>query len=259
MATFLFDKIVFGPVSSRRLGVSLGINLLPLSKKLCNFDCIYCECGWSHQHKIRRSEIPSRKEVFIALENKLAEMVHEGKKPDVITFAGNGEPTMHPEFSGIVKDTVILRDKFFPGCKISLLCNSTLIHKAQIREVLPLIDQNIFKLDTAIESTFIRLNKPAPGITLASIIENLTGWEGPMILQTMLIKGKDEYSDIDNTTHEEISALIRAYRDIHPASIMIYTFERDTPTDKLIKPGKEILLSTGKRLLEEGFKVEVIL
>ncbi len=259
MATFLFDKIVFGPVSSRRLGVSLGINLLPLSKKLCNFDCIYCECGWSHLQKIRPGELPSRKEVFIALENKLTEMLKEGPIPDVITFAGNGEPTMHPDFNGIVKDTVILRDRFFPDCKISLLCNSTLIHKEKIREVLPLIDQNIFKLDTAIEYTFIRLNKPAPGISLSSIIENLTAWEEPIILQTLLIKGKDEYSDIDNTTEEEINALIRAYHEIDPASIMIYTFERDTPTHKLIRPGKETLLATGQRLLEEGFKVEVIL
>jgi len=257
MSTFLFDKIVFGPVKSRRLGVSLGINLLPVSKKLCNFNCIYCECGWSNIHKVDKKDIPDRKTVADELEKVLRNMQKEGSRPDFITFAGNGEPIMHPAFHGIAKDTKSIRDEFFPDCKISLLSNSSLLHKKEIVDALYYIDVNILKLDTAIESTFQALNKPAHGIKLKNIIESLGGFKGQKTLQTLFIRGKNKYNNIDNTTKEEINALIDAYKTIKPDSIMVYSFERGTPTPDLEKIEVDELNKIASILKAEGFRVEV--
>ena len=257
MSTFLFDKIVFGPVRSRRLGVSLGINLLPLDKKYCNYDCIYCECGWSHTEKVKNSELPGRQEVAEALEQVLAGMKKDDKVPDVITFAGNGEPTMHPEFAGIAEDTVRIRDAFFPECRITLLSNATLLHKTSIRNAMTRLDVNILKLDTAIDQTFERLNKPSPGITLGKVIKNLREYNGPKTLQTLFLRGKNSLADIDNTTDDELNALILAYRQIKPDSIMVYTFERDTAANDLVKIPAEELQSIASLLTDEGFNVDL--
>ncbi len=257
MATFLFDKIVFGPVHSRRLGVSLGINLLPLSKKYCNYDCVYCECGWSHLIPVEKSDIPKRNEVAFALSETLSAMKAEGKTPDVITFAGNGEPTMHPDFAGIVEDTVRIRDEYFPDCKITLLTNAVLLNTKKVRQAMSLLDVNILKLDTAIERTFYRMNKPSPGITLDKVIRNLIGYYGPKTIQTLFIRGKNSFSDLDNTADDELEALIRAYHKIRPDSIMVYTFERDTPTGDLMKIPPEELGIIARLLRDEGFHVEL--
>jgi wyosine [tRNA(Phe)-imidazoG37] synthetase (radical SAM superfamily) len=257
MSTFLFDKIVFGPVQSRRLGVSLGINLLPLSKKLCNFNCIYCECGWSHKHETGKMNIPSRKDVGIELEEALRKMKLAGEKPDMITFAGNGEPAMHPEFKGIAEDTANVRDQYFPDCKISLLSNSSLLHKKSIAAAMNFIDINILKLDTAIESTFQKINKPVESIKLERIIRSLAEYNRPKTIQTLFIRGLNEFEGADNTTDEEIKALIEAYRFIKPDSIMVYTFSRDTPTPDLIKITPEELINIAGRIESAGFKVEL--
>lgn len=257
MATFLFDKIVFGPVNSRRLGTSLGINLLPAEKKLCNFDCVYCECGWSHIHKIKRSDLPSREEVRNELIRVLTEMRSKGLEPDVITYAGNGEPTMHPEFEYIAEDIYNIRNELIPGCRISLLCNSSLLHKKQIIRSLSFIDQNILKLDTAIEESFIRINKPDRGIKLEKIIHELEKIEVPITIQTLFLRGKGSLAGIDNTTEEEISALLEAYRRIDPEAIMVYSFYRDTPTADLEMIQKEELSRIANRIEKEGFRVEL--
>ncbi len=257
MATFLFDKIVFGPVQSRRLGVSLGINLLPLSKKYCNYDCLYCECGWSHLMPVKPGDIPRRKDVAQALRETLAEMKMDGRTPDVITFAGNGEPTMHPDFAGIAEDTVSIRDEWFPGCRITLLTNATLLHTEKIRRAISLLDVNILKLDTAVERTFLRLNKPSPGITLERVIRNLTGYYGQKTLQTLFIRGKNSYADLDNTTGEEMEALLRAYRLIRPDSIMVYTFERDTAAGDIVRIPPGELESLAAVIRDEGYNVEL--
>jgi wyosine [tRNA(Phe)-imidazoG37] synthetase (radical SAM superfamily) len=253
MNTFLFDKIIFGPVRSRRLGVSLGINLLPIVKKYCNLDCIYCECGWSHLHDVHKHDIPSRETVAKDLIKVLTDMKALATPPDVITFAGNGEPTMHPEFEGIVDDTVTIRNEIFPNCKIALLCNSTLIHKPAIIRAMQKLDTNILKLDTAIEETFIRLNKPDPAIKLDKIIKSLIEYPGPAIIQTLFIKG----DSIDNTTDHELQALINAYKQINPDSIMVYSFERNTADSSLIKVPPDELNGIAAKLREEGFTVEV--
>lgn len=255
MATFLFDKIVFGPVKSRRLGVSLGMNLLPVDKKICNFDCIYCECGWNEKSNKSKPALPSRSEVFNSLEAKLKSMAGDGILPDVITFAGNGEPTMHPDFEGIVDDTICLREKYCTGARIAVLSNATLIFKPAIARALVKVDQNILKLDTVSEKTFMQINKAAKGISIENLIQNLISFEKKVIIQTLFLKSGDGL--IDNTSEIELSGLIDAYKRIQPEKIMIYTFERDTASSDLVKISLPKLKSIAGMLEKEGFLVEV--
>ena len=229
MPTFLFDKIVFGPVKSRRLGVSLGINLLPTTRKVCNFNCIYCECGWTQGKGVSNERLPSRKEVYSALDRKLAEMKEKQQAPDVITYAGNGEPTMHPEFPGIIDDSISLRDKYFPDAKIAVLSNSTAITKPEIREALLKVDQNILKLDSAFDLTVQVHNQPRMNIKVEKLVKELQLFKGSLILQTLFIRGSFNGRRIDNTTPEEIDAWLKAIKKIKPSEVMIYTISRDTP------------------------------
>jgi wyosine [tRNA(Phe)-imidazoG37] synthetase (radical SAM superfamily) len=256
MSTFLFDKIVFGPVKSRRLGISLGINLLPTDSKLCNFDCIYCECGWNTKEKGKKDVLPSRIEVQNSLEQKLREMLSNDELPDVITFAGNGEPTMHPDFEGIIDDTVSLRDLLCPGCRIAVLSNATLIHKHAVARALNKVNQNILKLDTVNEKSFRLINKASPGISLSKIIENLQKFDGDIIIQTLFFKADFGGEKIDNSTEEELLGLVSVYKLIKPVKIMIYTFERDTAAQGLQKIPSADLQRIAKRLENEGFKVD---
>jgi len=229
MATFLFDKIIFGPVKSRRLGVSLGINLLPATRKVCNFNCIYCECGWTKNTNKLAGKFPSRKEVYDALNAKLSEMKAMNQAPDVITYAGNGEPTLHPDFSGIIDDSIKLRNKYFPESKIAVLSNSTAIAKPSVREALLKVDNNILKLDSAFDLTVKIHNQPSVNIKVDELIENLKGFNGRLIIQTLFLRGVYEGKIIDNTTPAEIEAWLRAIGKIRPAEVMIYTISRDTP------------------------------
>jgi wyosine [tRNA(Phe)-imidazoG37] synthetase (radical SAM superfamily) len=231
MGTFLFHEIIFGPVKSRRLGVSLGINLLPTSRKVCNFNCIYCECGWTRRFEKNPSRLPGRKEVYEALDSKLAEMKAGGKKPDVITYAGNGEPTLHPDFPGIIDDSIFLRNKYFPDAKIAVLSNATKITDTKIKEALLKVDQNILKLDSAFDSTIALHNQPSTRISAAELIRNLTGFKGQLIIQTLFLRGTYNGQTIDNTTEEEINAWLEAIREIKPAEVMLYTISRDTPPE----------------------------
>ena len=171
MATFLFDKIVFGPVKSRRLGVSLGINLLPIHRKVCNFDCVYCECGLNMTGTSVDEKLPTREMVSTALRQKLEEMKTKGEAPDVITFAGNGEPTIHPQFAGIIDDTIALRNTYFPSAKISVLSNSTMLHKQDVVEALLKSDQRILKLDSGLESSINQINQPVKAVSVVKLIE----------------------------------------------------------------------------------------
>ncbi len=230
MATFLFDKIVFGPVKSRRLGVSLGINLLPINRKVCNFNCIYCECGWTPEGaEVESKGLPSRKEVRDALDKKLSEMKAVNQAPDVITYAGNGEPTLHPEFPGIIDDSIRLRDKYFPDARIAVLSNSTTVNRPEIREALMKADQNILKLDSAIDRTVQIHNQPRVRIKVEELIENLSELKGKVIIQTLFLRGTYQGRVIDNTTPEELSAWLEAIKKIQPSEVMIYTIHRDTP------------------------------
>jgi wyosine [tRNA(Phe)-imidazoG37] synthetase (radical SAM superfamily) len=229
MATFLFDRIIFGPVKSRRLGSSLGINLLPSTSKLCNFDCIYCECGWSGDAKAAPGKLPDRREVREALEKKLAGMKEHCLPPDVITFAGNGEPTLHPDFPGIIDDTIGLRNKYFPSARIAVLSNSTTIARPGIREALLKVDQNILKLDSAFDLTVRIHNQPRVSLKVNELIENLRMFQGQLIIQTMFVRGTRDGVVIDNTVPAEIDAWLRALEMIKPSEVMIYTISRDTP------------------------------
>lgn len=257
MSTFLFDKIIFGPVKSRRLGVSLGINLLPLTGKICNFDCIYCECGLNGANKGLSNKLPSRIEVKTSLEAKLSEMIQNNQIPDVITFAGNGEPTLHPEFSGIIDDTLALRDKYVRTAKVSVLSNSTMLHKQDVVNALLKIDQNILKLDSGLSETVQCLNQPAGNFKLPDIIEHLKQFNGKLIIQTMFVKGVVNGTLIDNTSDKDLKAWINSLTEINPQMIMIYTIERDTPHEGLKKVPKDILLKIAERLEQLGFKVQV--
>lgn len=235
MATFLFDEIIFGPVRSRRLGVSLGINLLPVKRKICNFNCIYCECGWTRDIEIPESRPPSREEVYNALDLKLSELKKKSKSPDVITYAGNGEPTLHPDFPGIIDDSINLRDKYFPKARIAVLSNATTISNPDIRNALLKVDQNILKFDSAFDSTIKKHNQPGVDIKVEELIENLTGFNGKVIIQTLFLRGTHNGKVIDNTTHAEINAWLKAIERIKPSEVMIYTISRDTPEGARLK------------------------
>ena len=233
MSTFLFDKTIFGPVISRRLGVSLGINLLPNDSKLCSFNCIYCECGWNPEKRDQKVTLPKRSEVKRLLKEELLKMKSESLRPDVITFAGNGEPTMHPDFAGIIEDTIEVRNEFCPAAKIAVLSNSTMLHKPAVVEALNKVDDNILKLDSGIRETILFLDQPVGKFDLIKLIANLKQFEGNLIIQTMFIRGKFNGQFFDNTTESEISAWKELLREIRPKSVMIYTIARDTPTGDL--------------------------
>lgn len=234
MSTFLFDKTIFGPVNSRRLGVSLGINLLPNDKKLCSFDCIYCECGWNPDKGEGTVILPKREEVRSLLRQKLIEMKKDSQMPDVITFAGNGEPTLHPDFDTIIDDTILLRNELAPNSKIAVLSNATMLHKPRVVEALKKVDDNILKLDSGILETILLLNKPVGKFDLNTLIHHLKKFEGTFILQTMFLKGSFNGILFDNTTEKEIELWINLVKEIQPKLVMIYSIARDTPAETLI-------------------------
>lgn len=255
--TILFDEIVFGPVKSRRFGVSLGMNLLPVDFKYCTFNCIYCECGWTYKKNSEKIKLPSRAEVFDALDIRLKSLKEKEIVPDHITFAGNGEPTIHPEFSGIVDDTILLRDRYFPETQITVLSNASLIHKPKVFEALNKVDNNVLKLDSAIDETFRLINQPAPTLKLTTIIENMKRFEGNQIVQTLFIRGKFDGKVVDNTTDREVNAWLDVIREIHPKSVMIYPIERETAAEGLVKVPASDLESIAVRVKKAGIPVKV--
>lgn len=257
MATFLFDKIIFGPVKSRRLGVSLGINLLPTDIKVCSFDCIYCECGRNPEKYEKKAVLPSRLEVQLKLKEKLEEMNAENLMPDVITFAGNGEPTLHPDFAGVIDDTLELRNQLTPNARIAVLSNATMIHKKEVFRALLKIEDNIQKLDSAFEETVKLLDCPSKNFSLTKTVDQLTSFQGKVIIQTLFVKGSYKGQTVDNTTEKEISAWIELLKIIKPSQVMIYTIARDTPIDTLQKITLHKLNSIAEQVKSAGFEVQV--
>lgn len=233
MQTVMFHETVFGPIHSRRLGTSLGINLSPNDGKVCSFDCLYCEAGYNAQGP-GTTGLPPRAVVAKQLESKLESMLRNGDRLDVITFSGNGEPTLHPEFPGIVNDVIALRDRYYPDVKISVLTNSTRADNPEVAAALNRVDNNIVKLDSAIESTMRVLDRPNdPTFTVGRVVADLSQFKGSAIVQTMFTRGEHDGISFDNTTDGEIEALIAAYRAIAPKSIMIYSIDRRTPEQSL--------------------------
>lgn len=254
----LFHSTIFGPIHSRRLGTSLGINLSPVDGKVCSFDCLYCEAGFNAQGP-GRSGLPAREAVRAQLRAKLAEMKAAGQAPDVLTFSGNGEPTVHPDFAGIMDDVIALRDEFFPDAKVSVLCNSTRLDRPEVVGALRRADNNILKLDSAIEGTMRRLDRPGDRtFTVGRVVGELAQFAGDCIIQTMMLRGSYEGEHIDNTTPEEVDALIEAYRRIRPREIMLYSIDRATPAEELVKVDAEELRAIGRRIEEAtGIHVQV--
>jgi wyosine [tRNA(Phe)-imidazoG37] synthetase (radical SAM superfamily) len=252
----LFDQIIFGPIHSRRLGLSLGVNLLPVDAKICSFDCIYCECGYNTT--MHDSPIPTREQVRETLGAKLQEMVAEGKIPDVITFAGNGEPTLHAEFDGIIDDTIGLRNKYCPTAKVSVLSNSTRINKPNVFRALNKVDNNILKFDSAIDRTMKLINCPVgKTIDVAWFVEHLKKFDGRLIIQTMFLRGEFKGEKFDNTSDIEVDAWLSAMAEIRPQQIMIYSLDREAPTKTLQKITTEELDVIAEKARERGFEVSV--
>lgn len=244
----LFHETIFGPIHSRRLGTSLGVNLTPNDGKICSFDCLYCEAGLNSQGPGTTGFAP-RERVARLLEDKLREMNSRGESLDVITFSGNGEPTLHPEFPAIMDDVIALRDRYYPEAKVSVLNNSTRIFTPEMVDALKRADNNILKLDSAIDDTIRVLDRPnQPGFTARRVIEGLKAFSGTGIIQTMMLTGRYDGVDIDNTTDDEVRALIEAYREIGPRQIMLYSIDRPTPVSELHKIPIERLGQIGARI-----------
>lgn len=257
MSGFLFNDIIFGPVNSRRLGVSLGINLLPVSGKLCNYNCIYCECGLTHDISKISSKIPSREKIKRALEFSFINMKQKGEKPDSITFAGNGEPTLHPEFAEIIDDVINFRNMFLPDTKISVLTNATTAANPLIFSALMKADSNIMKLDAGTEEMYQKINRCRTGIKLSDIVENLLRFNGNLIVQTLFIKGDFKGQYIDNTTLSEINPWLGYLQKITPKSVMIYPIARATPLKGLEKVKFDELKKIADKVKAIGLKAEV--
>lgn len=257
MVTILFHSTIFGPIHSRRLGVSLGVNLSPNDGKICSFDCIYCEAGYNSQGA-GTTGFPKREEVKRLLEAKLAEMKAKGERLDVITFSGNGEPTLHPDFAGVIDDTLALRDRYFPQVKVSVLCNSTRLHMPEVVDALLRVDNNILKLDSAITETMRLIDQPgSPEFTVERLLPQLEAFGGKCVIQTMMLRGSHDDKVVDNTTEEEIIALEEAYKRISPKEVMLYSIDRATPESNLQKVPREELESIAARWRKAGITVQV--
>lgn len=252
----LFSNIVYGPIHSRRLGMSLGMELMPLEHKLCTFDCVYCECGFNQP--VSHPVLPTREEVKQALHSKLQALQEEGTPIDVITFSGNGEPTLHPDFLGIIRDTCALRDKYFPTAKVSVLSNSTQLARPDVVEALRLCDNRILKLDSAIDSTMRAIDQPVNNeLTVSKIMAMLQQFDGDFTLQTCFLRGEHNGVHIDNTTPEEVQAWYEAVDALHPKQIMMYVIDRATPVKTLEKVSREDMERIAAPLQAKGYKVIV--
>lgn len=258
MATFLLNDIVFGPIKSRRLGVSLGVNLLPAGRKVCTFDCIYCECGFNKDGNRSTNPFSSREEVQKALEIQLRQMKDANAPLDTITFSGNGEPTLHPEFQGVIDDTIALRNRYYPKAKISVLSNSTTIGNPAVFSALTKVDNNILKLDAASDLLIEGIDQPvSKDFNLERLVNDLKKFQGNLIIQTIFLKGTNKGQSIDNTTSENIDRWIELIKEIHPKQVMIYSLDRDTPSQTLEQITKETLESITERVRKTGIPVLV--
>lgn len=249
----LFNSIIYGPIRSRRLGMSLGINLMPTDAKLCSFDCVYCECGWNQP--VLHPQLPTREQVRKELKSQLSALNHQ---LDVITFSGNGEPTMHPDFLGIIQDTCTLRNQYCPQAKVSVLSNSTQLGRSEVVEALKLCDNRILKLDSAIDATMRLIDRPVnPHLTVSQVIKWLQQFDGDFTLQTCFLRGDYHGQVIDNTTPKELAAWYQAVDELAPKQVMIYVIDRATPLKTLEKIPAEQMLQFAQPLRDKGIDVIV--
>lgn len=252
----LFNKIVYGPIHSRRLGTSLGVNLLPTHAKVCTFDCIYCECGWNKP--ILHPTLPTFAQVHSELEKTLKELKEQCVDLDVITFSGNGEPTLHPEFLEIIQDTCKLRSIYCPNAKVSVLSNATQLVRKDVVEALRLCDNRILKLDSAIDKTMQRIDQPLnKSLTVDQIVNSLQVFKGDFTLQTCFLQGDINGVEIDNTTPQELQAWYKVVNLLNPKQIMIYVIDRATPLQSINKVPAEKMNHIAQQLRQHGFNVIV--
>ena len=256
MSTVIYQSPIFGPVHSRRLGVSLGINLLPGDGKVCSFDCVYCECGFNAPHRAHQP-LPTCEEVCSKLEERLRDMTENGPKPDVLTFAGNGEPTVHPDFANIVKGVSALRDKYFPNAQLSILSNGTRVSNKDVRDALLMFDNAILKLDTVSADYINLVDQPCGHYCVEDQIHYFAELGKKIIIQTMFMKGVHEGKDVDNCREEYIQPWLDALVRINPRKVMIYTIDRETPSPLLEKATKEELDSISERVRTLGIECSV--
>jgi wyosine [tRNA(Phe)-imidazoG37] synthetase (radical SAM superfamily) len=257
MDTFLFDKIVFGPVKSRRLGSSLGINLLPLNKKVCNFNCIYCECGDSNAEHPYGKEMLPYEHIINTMMDEFKQLKNDGIPVDAITFAGNGEPTLHPDFPRIIDKTIELRDQYFSHARIAVLSNSTTLNKPKVFDALEKVDMKIMKIDAGTEKMCKLINRPNRNFDLNQVIKDLKSFKGDLIIQTLFLRGWYREAYIDNTSEEELAAWLNILHEIKPQLVMIYTFHRATPVQNLEKVTLEELEKIAQQVNKMGIETQI--
>ena len=246
------EETVFGPIFSRRLGSSLGINLLPEKGKICNFDCIYCECGWNKDGR-NDTVLPTAEKVRGDLERMLKKLVAEGTPVDSITFSGDGEPTLNPDFVQIIDDTLRLRNEFYPKAKVSVLSNATRVHIPEIFNALRKVDNPIMKIDAPTNELVERINKPAPGYDVKRVVEALKAFEGDFVLQTCMLRS----DDYDSSRPEVIEGLLDIVRLLRPREWMVYTIDRQTPMQGLQKFTPDEMRALVRPLIDEGFCIQI--
>jgi wyosine [tRNA(Phe)-imidazoG37] synthetase (radical SAM superfamily) len=254
--SILFDDIVFGPVRSRRLGLSLGINLLPQDKKVCTFNCIYCECGWTQSTFGDKIQFHGKNDIMNVLEIRFMDLLTRAVIPDSLTFAGNGEPTIHPEFAAIIDDTLELRDHFFPKARVAVLSNSTTLGIETVFNALMKVD-NVMKLDTGSEEMFRLINKPMIKVTLEEIVSNLMRFKGKLTIQTLLLKGTLNGKVFDNTSGIELEKYLGHLKLIKPALVMLYPIDRPSPSGNIDKTSPEIIENIAGQVRGLGIEVKV--
>lgn len=256
MAGFLFDEMIFGPVNSRRLGISLGINLLPTYAKVCSYNCIYCECGWTSNRRGMKIHLPKKEEIMQEMEDSLHKLIGTDREPESLTFAGNGEPTMHPEFTAIIDEVIQLRDRLLPKAKISVLSNGSMLHKPEIFASLMKIDNNIQKLDGGTEEIIKLINKPLKAFRLNEYVNTLKRFNN-VIIQSLFLRGEINGLLVDNSTDREVGAWLKLVKEIKPKYVMIYALERETPMEGLERLSREKLDTIALRVREAGVEAEV--
>lgn len=257
MSGFLFEQIVFGPIRSRRLGISLGLNLLPENEKHCTFNCLYCECGWTMPKSKRRMAYPPRVIIKTELEKRLKAIYEKGSFIDAITFAGNGEPTIHPDFCNVMNDTVELRNIYFPDAKVVVLSNGTMTNNKEIRNALMMADINMLKLDAGTEETFQKLNNPIIKITLKEIVDNYKKFKGNFTVQTLFTRVNYKGEIIDNTQPGELKAWLDILKTLKPQLVTIYPIARDAPLNEVEKISPRTLQKIGEMVEKAGLKVDI--
>ena len=251
MSTVIYPSPIFGPIHSRRLGISLGINLMPADGKVCSFDCIYCECGFNSDHRPTLPR-PTRQEVAQKLEATLQQMLADGQLPDVLTFAGNGEPTCHPHFAEIIDDTIRLRDQYCPRAKVCVLSNSTMIHRPQVHDALMRVDDNILKLDTIDPIYINKVDRPTGSYDVQQLIEHMKAFNGHLIIQTMFMRGEYRGESVDNTGDAFVGPWLDVVKALRPQQVMVYTIDRETPAQGLLKATHEQLDAIRDRVIQAG-------